>query len=83
MLTDHRGHALLAAACAREVPMRFTRTISDVTVGTLIVMVHAALRRINEGGAIEVYELRGRPRDPRRGTSRRRAIDRRAYDHLR
>jgi hypothetical protein len=59
--------------------MRLTRAISDVTVGTLIVMVHAALRRINEGGEIEVYELRGRRRDPHPGTSHPRATDPRAF----
>lgn len=63
--------------------MRLTRAISDVTIGTLIVMVHAALRRINEGGEIEVYELRGRPRDPRQGTSDPRATDPRASAHPR
>lgn len=63
--------------------MRITRAISDVTVGTLIVMVHAALRRINEGGEIEVYELRHRLRDPHRGTTRLRAVDPRASVHPR
>jgi hypothetical protein len=51
--------------------MRLVRALGDVTVGTVIVMVHAAL---------EAYELRARPRDPRRESWPQPSTDRRASD---
>lgn len=53
--------------------MRLVRALGDVTVGTVIVMVHAAL---------EAYELRARPRDLHRGSSLRPSTDHRASDRL-
>jgi hypothetical protein len=50
--------------------MRLVRAIGDVTVGTVIVLVHAAL---------EAYELRGHPRDPRPESWPRPSTDRRAF----
>lgn len=65
--------------------MRFSRAFSDVTVGTLIVMLHAVLaQRISASQG----ETAGRGAPPRRldlhrESSYRRRVDPRAYVHPR
>ena len=64
--------------------MRLTRAVGDVTVGTLIVLVHAALAdRLARGTAIEVYEPRERRPGPRRVSWPRPSSGRRAYGRRR
>ncbi len=65
--------------------MRISRVFSDVTVGTLIVMIHAARaqRLSGAGGGSSADAAPVRHRDPHPESSHRRATDRRAYVHPR
>lgn len=58
--------------------MRLARALGDVTIGTLIVIVHAAIAERLPRRAVDAYSRPGRRPDPRRVSWPRPAVDRRA-----